>query len=219
MKVLVYDVETTGIPEKYAKINQTNRWPYIVQFSWLLFDTSKNSLISVDDHIIQLPKNLKMAPGSIKIHGITNKQMRAEGKDIITILNKFQNSVNSANILVAHNLDFDTNMISVEQLRNIVPKNKRFRLLVNNRTKKYCTMKRGKTIANIKMYSEYLGKTIIKYPKLVELHRTLFNSIPNNLHNSLIDILVCFRCFAKLYWDIDILEKNEKLNLMWCENC
>jgi DNA polymerase III epsilon subunit-like protein len=151
MKVLVYDVETTGIPEKYAKINQTNRWPYIVQFSWLLFDTSKNSLISVDDHIIQLPKNLKMAPGSIKIHGITNKQMRAEGKDIITILNKFQNSVNSANILVAHNLDFDTNMISVEQLRNIVPKNKRFRLLVNNRTKKYCTMKRGKTIANIKM--------------------------------------------------------------------
>lgn len=41
-------------------------------------------------------------------------------------------------------------------------------------------------------------KTYKKFPKLSELHEHLFGYIPENLHNSLIDVLVCLRCFLKL---------------------
>lgn len=41
-------------------------------------------------------------------------------------------------------------------------------------------------------------KTYKKFPKLSELHQHLFGYIPENLHNSLIDVLVCLRCFLKL---------------------
>ena len=52
------------------------------------------------------------------------------------------------------------------------------------------------------------GKTYKKYPKLVELHNHLFNSVPENLHNSLIDVYVCFRCFYKLVYENDYNENN-----------
>jgi hypothetical protein len=41
-------------------------------------------------------------------------------------------------------------------------------------------------------------KTYKKFPKLSELHQHLFGYVPENLHNALIDVLVCLRCFLKL---------------------
>ena len=216
MKVLVFDVETTGLPEKYASIRQTWRWPYIVQFSWMVYDTSNNKLISLDDHIINLPKKIKIDNESIKIHGITNEKMRAKGENKRVILEKFMNDVKSATILVAHNLKFDLSMVSVEQIRL----NKRnIKTLIDCRKQKYCTMNEGKIIANLYYFNRYKEKMMLKPPKLIELHERLFKSVPNNLHNSLIDILVCFRCFGKLYWDVDILDVNTKLSKLFKTFC
>ena len=38
----------------------------------------------------------------------------------------------------------------------------------------------------------------------MELHEHLFNSIPDGLHNSMVDILVCLRCYIKMTFDIDL---------------
>jgi hypothetical protein len=38
-----------------------------------------------------------------------------------------------------------------------------------------------------------------KWPTLLEFHQHLFNSVPENLHNSIVDVLVCLRCFLKSY--------------------
>jgi DNA polymerase-3 subunit epsilon len=43
-----------------------------------------------------------------------------------------------------------------------------------------------------------------KYPKLSELHNTLFGSVPENLHNALIDVMVCLRCFMKIRCCVDM---------------
>ena len=214
MKILTFDVETTGLPEKYASIRQTWNWPFIVQFSWMIYDSSKNKISCINDHIIQLPKKLKMEKDSIKIHGITNKRMREEGEDILTILNKFMKDVRQSTILVAHNLKFDLSMITVEQLRYGYKKT-----LIDSRKQKYCTMVNGKVRANLYYFNKYKEKMMLKPPKLIELHQKLFKSIPNNLHNSLIDIFVCFRCFAKLYWDVDILERNKELFSLFTKFC
>ena len=41
-------------------------------------------------------------------------------------------------------------------------------------------------------------KEYYKRPKLIELHEHLFKTTPNNLHNSLVDVVVCFRCWYLL---------------------
>ena len=47
-----------------------------------------------------------------------------------------------------------------------------------------------------------------KFPRLSELHQILFGNIPENLHNSLIDVLVCLRCFLKIRCCVDVPEKS-----------
>ncbi len=41
-------------------------------------------------------------------------------------------------------------------------------------------------------------RTFVKFPKLSELHQYLFGYVPENLHNSMMDVLVCLRCFLKI---------------------
>jgi hypothetical protein len=72
----------------------------------------------------------------------------------------------------------------------------------------YCTMKNSVKLCNIPKKKQYTKKIELKWPRLIELHKTLFNSEPNNLHNALIDILVCFRCFYKMVYDVDPMTIN-----------
>ena len=75
-------------------------------------------------------------------------------------------------------------------------------------------MKEGKKFTNLMRQSKFHSGTYQKPPKLIELHEELFNTIPGNLHNSLIDVLVCFRCFHKMAYDNDFVnyEKNPKFH-------
>ena len=53
MKVLVFDTETTGLPTSYnVSILDTEQWPYIVQISWILYDTDIREPIEREDYII-----------------------------------------------------------------------------------------------------------------------------------------------------------------------
>ena len=54
MKVLVFDTETTGLPKKWAKVNQLDKWPHIIQLSHILYDTDANKIIDCYDDIIKL---------------------------------------------------------------------------------------------------------------------------------------------------------------------
>ena len=42
------------------------------------------------------------------------------------------------------------------------------------------------------------GKTYLKYPTLSELHENLFHVKPKNMHNSMIDVLICLKCYEKI---------------------
>ena len=50
------------------------------------------------------------------------------------------------------------------------------------------------------------GDKYFKYPSLTELHDKLFQKTPKNVHNSMVDILVCLRCYCKLEHNMDIVE-------------
>jgi len=74
MIILVFDAETTGLlPSKWTSIEETWKFPRIVQLSWMLFDMGTNKIVKLRDYIIKMPPNYEIPKNSSKIHGITTE--------------------------------------------------------------------------------------------------------------------------------------------------
>ena len=221
MRVLVFDTETTGLPKsKIMNPDTLNLWPHIVQFSYVIYDTALNDIVESKDTIVKLKDGITIPEDSTKIHGITNESSRKNGINIETILNDFFCNLRNVDLLVGHNVSFDINMIKVELLRVIYDtksdisenqvKECKYNLhFLTNYNNICCTLQESIDLCNIKAIDKF-GKEYVKFPKLLELHQKLFESTPNNLHNSFNDILVTLRCFMKLKHDIDLNEKCNK---------
>jgi DNA polymerase-3 subunit epsilon len=145
------------------------------------------------DHIICLGTHIPISPESVALHGITSELSRAKGIAIDVALFDFKHAANRCGRIVAHNLEFDKNMIHVEFYRarmfnTVFPPTE------------YCTMKKGTPICKIlKIWDD--GSTSFKYPKLVELYYVLFGSDappPEGLHNSKVDVDLCLKCYLKM---------------------
>jgi len=216
MKILVFDTETTGLPNsKIINPDTLKLWPHIVQFSYVIYDINLNDIVESNDKIVNV-NDIIIPEESTKIHGITKDMSNKNGIEIESVLDEFFYHLRSVDLLVGHNVSFDINMVKVELLR-IIYENK---LISEKEIKKYkynlhylvnlknicCTLQESIDFCEIKAINKF-GKEYNKFPKLIELHEKLFNSIPNNLHNSFNDILVTLRCYMKLKYDIDLNEK------------
>lgn len=214
MKVLIFDTETTGLPKSKIISEETlDKWPYIVQFSFIIFDTDTNAFTLTRDFVIKMDASVVISSESIALHGITNEISKEKGVDIQAALYEFFYHLRSVDLLVGHNVSFDINMIYIELLRIIYLKQypedhisayKTDLHFLTNFKNIYCTMQESIDLCAIKVKDRY-GREYNKFPKLVELHKHLFQTTPNGLHNSLIDILITFRCFMQLTYKKDIL--------------
>jgi DNA polymerase III epsilon subunit-like protein len=213
MRFLVFDTETTGLPQsKFISPSTLHRWPYIVQFSYVIYDSSLNDIVESKDYVIKVPESILISEESTKIHGITNEISGKIGIPINEALNEFFYYLRSVDRIIGHNIEFDLNMVKVELLR-IINKDS----LTSEQLKLYkydlhyltnyknisCTLKDSIQFCNIQLLDKN-GKPYLKYPKLIELHEKLFDKSPSNLHNSFNDILVTLRCFMKLKHNIDL---------------
>jgi len=223
MKVLIFDTETTGLPKTKIISQETlEKWPHILQFSFIMFDTDKSSIKS-KDFIIKLPDNIEISQESTNIHGITTEISNEKGVDITISINSFFEYLEEAELLVGHNISFDINMIYIELLRIIYNKEYSQKDIfdfktnlhkITNYKNIYCTMQETIDLCSIKKVNKK-GEEFNKFPKLTELHEKLFDTIPKNLHNSFVDILVTLRCFMQLKWEIDLLESCDNyINLV-----
>jgi DNA polymerase III epsilon subunit-like protein len=213
MRFLVFDTETTGLPKsKFISPSTLPEWPHIVQFSYLIYDSSLNDIIETKDYVIKLPENISISEESTKIHGITNEMSEYAGITINEVLNEFFNYLRGVDKIIGHNIEFDINMIKVALLRLI---NSNYLTKEQLKIYKYdlyyltnyknisCTLKESIEFCNIQTLDKN-GKPYLKYPKLIELHEKLFNKSPINLHNSFNDILVTLRCYMKLKHNVDL---------------
>jgi DNA polymerase III epsilon subunit-like protein len=191
MKVIIFDTETTGLPERGAKLTELSKWPYIIQLSWLEINILPKVSYNLENHYIKIDKDVELSDESIKIHGIKRDKLEKEGKNIKDVLTKILNSLKTTDYLVAHNLNFDKNMLNAECSRNNIELN------LNNSLIEFCTMKYGEQICNIKMIGKN-GREFRKFPKLGELYIKLFNETVDNYHNAKVDIICCARCFMIL---------------------
>jgi DNA polymerase-3 subunit epsilon len=193
MRTLIFDTETTGLPPKNTPTNQTEKWPHIVQLSWVIYNDETGLVEEEKDNIISLGTHIPISAESTAIHGITSELSRAKGVPIEVALFDFKHAAYKCGRLVAHNLEFDKNMIQVEFYRarlfnNILP------------PMEFCTMKKGTPICKlVRVWDD--GSTSFKYPKLVELYYALFGAdapAPEGLHNAKVDVELCLKCYVKM---------------------
>jgi DNA polymerase III epsilon subunit-like protein len=209
MRVFVFDTETTGLVPKNINYKESQWYlssslPYIVQLSWILFDTETDKILNKGDYIIKLNDNIKIPDVCIKVHGITNEMSQTQGIPINKVLPYFIMDYKYADIIVGHNLDFDMKMIRIELLRN-----NSIDLIKTENKEKYCTMKNSIKLCAIEKTNS-MG-TYLKYPKLLELYKKLFDIEPKNLHNSFNDVIVCLRCYYKLVYNEDFVVKSKTM--------
>jgi DNA polymerase III epsilon subunit-like protein len=214
MKVLIFDTETTGLPKsKIISEDTLEKWPHIVQFSFIIFNTDTNAFTLTRDFVIKMDASVVISSESIGLHGITNEISKEKGVDIQVALYEFFYHLRNVDLLVGHNVSFDINMIYIELLRIIYLKQypeehisayKSDLHFLTNFKNICCTMQESIDLCAIKLKDKF-GREYNKFPKLVELHKQLFQTTPNGLHNSLIDILITLRCFMQLKYEKDML--------------
>ena len=220
MLVLVFDTETTGLPSsRVINPDTLNLWPHIVQLSYVIYDTENNDIVYTSDSIVKVKKNVNITEDSSRFHKITNEISQTKGIKLDEVLNGFFKYLKTVDIIVGHNISFDINMVKVELLRIIYEENditpnklkdcKSDLHLLTNFNNICCTLQDSIKFCDIKAVDKF-GHPYLKYPKLIELHQKLFESSPNNLHNSLNDILVTLRCFMKLKHNTDLNDTCDK---------
>jgi len=216
MKVLVFDTETTGLPiGRNPSIMDVEKWPHVLQLSYILFDTETKQILTVRDDLIKLPPEVEITPGSEAIHHISRVMCEANGIAIADALNYFNKALLQADMIVGHNISFDKRLIMVECIRSKIYQKFTVKSV---RKEEYCTMKKGTDVCQITATSPS-GETYLKFPTLSELHQKLFDYKPEGTHNALVDVLICLRCYLKIVDGYDFMaetagdEHNELKNL------
>lgn len=203
MIILVFDTETTGLPEgRNPSPEDTTKFPHIVQLSYLLYDTDLDKTLACEDHIIKLKASVTLPPESVRIHGINRNRMMRKGVTIKYALDDFIKAMRKADTIVGHNLRFDKNMLVVEAKRNN-------RTIAFETKREYCTMLNSVDICQIERTNRE-GKKYYKFPNLSELHMCLFEEMPRGVHDSMADVLFTLRCFLVLTQQHDVECKRLK---------
>lgn len=198
---LIFDCETTGLPRKSksinglgqrqqdnnnkSKLNYKNLEEFdsarLVSISWFL--TQGDSIIEQFYFIIK-PIDWIINQESTNIHGITHEYALENGADIKCVLINFYTCLKRCKNIVAHNIQFDENIIKSELFRlNFIDAVDEFKL-----KNTICTMAKGR---------KYMKSR--KFPKLSELYKFLYNEEITNAHCALDDTKHCFKCYIKLF--------------------
>tara|TARA_X000000950_G_C13750742_1_gene592526 strand:+ start:378 stop:1046 length:669 start_codon:yes stop_codon:yes gene_type:complete len=219
MKILVFDTETTGLPERSASIKETDKWPYIIQISYIFYDLSNTKTVIRDDYI-KINSNIEIPSESFEKHKISKEILNEKGINIKSALLQFNDYVKMSDLIIGHNISFDKRMVYVECFRNNL---KQYFTTFRGNQKiskpEYCTMNQTKEFCNLVRENKY-NKEFLKAPKLLELYQILFpqDKSPENLHNSLVDVLVTFRCYIKIVYSLDIIEVDKTIYNLFINN-
>ena len=301
-RVLVFDTETTGLMPKHKRgepFPPDSAYPSIMQLSWTVYNVMNEEVEEAVDEYISIGPNVPIEPGAIAVSGITREIVDTKGKPLVPLLVRFYQAYMKCDCIVAHNLQFDGEIIRKEMWRNraglleLVKDRERVNIMLGVFTKRFntayhidtfCTMMNTidlcgmdfapkssdstnlNMVETVSQQQQYpppppLDEIVVsaekleqppaddtpaavaavaepeqtpeqnnalepdtpvqpptptptspptsppsppkttarkKFPKLAELYKVLFQtSPPDDLHNSMIDVLVCLRCFLK----------------------
>lgn len=183
MQYIAFDFETSGLPtgrrnsdaREHLSNYDTCR---AVSLSAARF-SSRGRLMDTFDAIVY-PDNFEIGEKSIEIHGITKEKAMRDGRPFNDVFLDFIKFIGSrTKTMVAHNLNFDLNVLRSEMIRH----NLNMELIDDINFG--CTLQ---------LYKERFLKSI----KLVDLYKDIFGEEFQNAHNSLADSIACGRVYPHL---------------------
>lgn len=181
---LFIDTETTGLPISWkAPIGQLDNWPRIVEIGWILTDKNGEELEA--QTVILKPDGFSIPKDASAIHGITTEEANIKGVDRISIFNQLASLLKKAEILIAHNIEFDKKVVHAEFMRYNINSNihKINTLCTKELTTDYCKIP---------------GRYGFKWPSLTELYEKVYGIGLLETHSALNDVKACKDCFFEL---------------------
>lgn len=183
---LIFDTETTGLPQNFnAPLTDSDNWPRMVQIAWQLHDDD-GTLLENQDYLIK-PEGFDIPFNASRIHGISTKMAKEEGRDLDEVLAEFAEVLKKTKIGVGHNIIFDYNIVGAEFLRknleNPLEKLPSADTMILGTD--YCKLGSGKN-----------GKW--KSPKLEELFEILFQHKFDEAHNAAADVNATAQIFFEM---------------------
>jgi DNA polymerase-3 subunit alpha len=182
MNFMIFDTETNGLPitryygyfPVYTDLNSYNN-ARVVQVSYIIADRAYNQLEESDTII----KRDNFEITNHQFHGITEDISERKGISFLEFAKSFGNSLDLVDTIIAHNINFDFNVLCAEFHRyNLLE------LIQKIESKRQvCTMKRYKYLVSAK----FKNSNDIKDPNLKELYRFATGFEMQNHHNSMHD--------------------------------
>lgn len=218
VKILFIDTETTGLPEmlNFNNFHPYNKTKYydccrIVSIACAVYEmcvgeTEYNQIYvndvpyKIDTNLVSPMKHIKtlnfiIKPDKFKIHnsnfhGITEHKAEKFGVKLIDAVREIMSYSIDCKLLIAHNVQFDQNVLASELYRSGNKKELEWLLQMDT----FCTSIGGSRITKI----PFRGREY-KYPKLSELYYFLFGKNPIIQHDALGDVetlVACFQCLT-----------------------
>ena len=84
-----------GLPESFnTPVTETTKYPFIVQLSWIVYDTTTLTVERIQDHIIKC--GVKIPLEATNIHGISTQLSETKGININVAMDLFDIDLNLA---------------------------------------------------------------------------------------------------------------------------
>lgn len=196
MTILFFDTETTGIPS-YSLPNGDPAQPRCVQLAALMTDDDGQEIQSVS--VIIRPDGWKIPKDVAAIHGITTYFALRHGvrEQVAQVL--FWDLMSRADLIVAHNIKFDRQVIATMFAR---AGRREFKFPPS-----FCTADAATPIVNLPPTEKMVaaGFNRPKTPKLEECIRHFFGETLDGAHDALVDVRAC----ARVFFEIKRRERDE----------
>lgn len=186
MNFLIFDTETTGLPRYFrSPMEDIENWPRMTQIGFMIINEegeilkSYQSLIKPDGWVV--PKDKFFIDNNM-----STERCEKEGRPVFEVLREFQEALKICKYKVAHNMDFDKNIVGAEIIRAGIS------LPLFKFKPEICTMKETTNHVQAKTHG---GRN--KWPKLIELHEHLFGYIFDGQHDAMSDVEATSRCLIE----------------------
>lgn len=185
---IFFDTETNGLPKNYkAPATDVDNWPQVIQIAWTIYDEDEK-IVREENYLIDVPFDFEMNDKATDIHGFTKDNIIKYGICIESAMKRFAQACGQSSIIIAHNMNFDSNIILCEMERLSL----KDEMILFENIHKVCTMEGSKEFVGIKNSFGY------KWPTLQELHHKIFDKNFADAHNAMVDIRATAKCYFEL---------------------
>ena len=198
---LIFDTETTSKANLKLPSSHPTQ-PHLVQLGMLLVDTSNWKTKAQLSMVVKLREGIEIDQGAESTHGISSEQCNRFGVCPDTAADIFSDLYRQSDIIVAHNLQFDS-IVMEAALHRSTSKNKLSNLYENDGKQRICTMHESTELVKLPgNYGNY------KWPSLSETYSFIKDEELEGGHDALVDANSCKSIFRYLV-ENDIVQLNE----------